>query len=282
MPLGADIDLSTINQGDSADLYTYIYDANDDPILSSDISGVVFTIQDPSGAQVTAPGVIQGDGAGFVRYTDTTLIGTYVALGRFTLTNGEIRSVRMDFTVVDPFNPPTPTGVDILSDTVWMMLEDCFDSEDGGPWLRDMTLAYFNKNKVSKFIPFALLDINVAPHPSNNTITDFTMPEADGSPNASMPVLAYGTLIHVIRHLMRSYVEQPTPQGAQVVYEDRRDYLQRWQIILQDLQEEYIRILTLWKRSQLNLGKSALLVHSKAGRLYGPGYYRTRGVRPWW
>jgi hypothetical protein len=277
--LGSDTAVSQVNLGDTADLYAYVFDENEDAVPAASITSVTFSIQTPDNQETTVSGTIQSDGAGFLRYTATTVLGEYIALATFALTSGEVRSTRIDFEVVDPMNPPTPTGAQILTDTVWTMLEDCFDSEEGGPNLRDMTLAYFGKAKIPFFVPFGLLDINIMQPPTELDIGFFTTPAADGSMNTNIPILAYATLMHVIRHLMRAYVEQPTPAGAQVVYEDRRDYLQRWQTILQQMQPEFDRMVILWKRQFLNLGKSALLVHSKAGRLYSqlPGW-RVRNV----
>lgn len=272
MPLGHERELSTVNQDDTADLYAYAYDENNLVVSASAIDTVDFTIQKPDGTRTTIAGTVEADGAGHLIYTDTSDLGEYVAVARFALVGTEVRSTRLDFTVVDPFNPPDPTPTDIIEDFTWTLLEDCFDSDDGGPWLRDMTLAYFNKAKVPYFVQFALLDINVTQPPTNLTMVDFTLENNDGTPNPSLPILAYGTLIHIIHHLMRSYVEQSTPMGAEVVYEDRRDYLQRWQSILQMMEPEYQRMLILWKRQFLHLGRSALLVSSKAGRLYGSNF----------
>jgi hypothetical protein len=202
-------------------------------------------------------------------------------LATFTTTDGSVKSTRIDFGVIDPFDLSEPTGMDLLIDTVWTLLEDCFDSEEGGPYLRDQTMSFFNKQKIQFFVPFGLIEINVTQPPTHLTLNDFTTPPAPGQQNEALPILAYGTLLHVIRHLMRAYVEQPTPQGAQVVYDDRRDYLQRWQLILSELEPDFNRLTILWKRQFLNLGKSALLVHSKAGRLYGPSM-RLRNVGRGW
>jgi hypothetical protein len=106
----------------------------------------------------------------------------------------------------------------------------------------------------------------------------------DAEAEESIPIITLGTLIQVIRHLMRAYVEQPANMGSDIAFEDRRDYLQRWQLILQDLVPDYQRMLILWKRQFLNLGKSALLIHSKAGRLYGTHspYWRVRNAGRGW
>jgi len=280
MPLGSPSDIGTVNQGDSAELYSYVYEDSGMPTDAANIDSVDFIIQRPDESKVTLSGTIQADGAGFLRYNDTDDLGEYLALARFTLHDGTVTSSRIDFQVVDPFDPVAPTPTQAIAEATWMLLEDCFDSEEGGPWLRDMTLAYFNQSKVAAFIPYAMIEINATQPMTHLTANDFAQIQADGSPNPALPIAAMGTLIQVIRHLMRSYVEQPTTQGAQVVYEDRRDYLQRWASILQMIEPDYQRLVILWKRQFLNLGKSALLVHSKAGRLYGPGAPNLRARFP--
>jgi hypothetical protein len=166
-----------------------------------------------------------------------------------------------------------------------MRFEDCFDSDLGGPHLRDETLAYFEPSKIEKFIAEGLLEVNLWPPFTNLDLSYFTTQVID--PDPALPpgsmqadpdryVIALGTELAIIRHLMRSYVEQPAPQGANIVYQDRRDYLQRWQQIYQLEKAEWDRVVALWKRQFLNLGKSSLLVQTKAGRVY-PGA-RTRGA----
>jgi hypothetical protein len=117
----------------------------------------------------------------------------------------------------------------------------------------------------------------------------FTTPIPDHDPNlpdGSMQddpdqiVIIQATLLAVIKHLMRSYVEQPNVVGANMVWQDRRDYLQRWQTIY-TIEEGYFRqVVALWKRQFYNFGHSSLLVSSKAGRLgYGPGFRARNAAR---
>jgi hypothetical protein len=277
MPLGTERDISTVNQDDTADLYAYVFDQDSNPVPAADITSVNFEIQDPTGAKATTAGAIEPDGAGYLRY-DTTgkPLGEYVAMVRFLMDSGEKRSSRIDFTIIDPFATVVPTKDEVIANEVWNMLEDCFDSEEGGPWLRDMTLSFFDRRKVQQFIPYAMMDINNTNPMTQLDLGTFVFVTYDpvgvptsAAPTDDIPIVVMGTLIQVIRHLMRSYVEQPAPMGSDIAYEDRRDYLQRWQMVLQDLVPDFYRMLTLWKRQFLNLGKSALLVHSKAGRLYG-------------
>jgi hypothetical protein len=293
MPLGTERDISTVNQGDTADLYAYVFDQDSNPIPAADITQVGFTIQDPTGAKTLISGAIEPDGAGFIRYDTTSKpLGEYVAVAQFLLDSGEKRSTRLDFAVTDPFATVIPTRNEVIASEVWNLLEDCFDSEEGGPWLRDMTLSFFDRQKIEQFIPYALIEVNNAPPATHLLVNDFVtvtfgpdgVTPISAEPNDSIPIVVLGTLIQVIRHLMRSYVEQPAPMGSEVAYEDRRDYLQRWQMILQDLQEEWWRMLLLWKRQYYHFGHSALSVHSKAGRLYGTqgGSWRMRNAGRGW
>lgn len=293
MPLGTERDISTVNQGDTADLYAYVFDQDSNPIPAAAITSVSFEIQDPTGAKTTTAGAIQSDGAGYLRYDSIAKpLGEYVAMVRFLLNSGEKRSTRLDFAVVDPFATVVPTKEEVIANEVWNLLEDCFDSEEGGPWLRDMTLSFFDRTKIKQFIPYAMLEINnISPITTLTTDTFVIIVKGpDGitpisaTPTDSIPIVVMGTLIQVIRHLMRAYVEQPANMGSEIAFEDRRDYLQRWQLVLQDLVPDFQRMLILWKRQFLNLGKSALLVHSKAGRLYGTHNqsWRTRNAGRGW
>ena len=274
MPLGFDYDLNVINAGDSAEIEATISDQRDDLIPEDDLVSVSFTIQHPDGTKQTASGTIEGDGKGFLQYDDTTEVGEYKVVATFTLASSSKRSVRADFEVIDPFNPPTPEDEDIIGALVWSKLEDVFDSEEGGPWVQDQTKATFKKEKMKNFIDQALFDINNQQPATNALIGEFVL---EGVAQPHSPLLVQGTLIAVIRHLIRSYVEQPLPAGGQIAYEDRRDYLQRWQSVLQIEEQYYMRLLLLWKRQFLGIPGAKVLVGSKAGRLL-PAPMRTRYV----
>jgi hypothetical protein len=129
-----------------------------------------------------------------------------------------------------------------------MFLEDCFDSDLGGPYLRDVTLANFDKNKVKGLADMALMQINLKPPTQNFDIDTFPYTTARA-------LFAKALLIESIKHLMRSYVEQPAVLGAgQISYFDRRDYLQRWQALYQIEWEEFKHWLALFKRGFYNFG----------------------------
>ncbi len=274
MPLGFDYDQNVINLDDTADIYGYILNAHDEPIPEDDLLTVQFKIQKPDGTEETISGEIVGDGTGSAQYNNTDVVGEYKAVAIFTLSDTSRKSVRTDFEVIDPFNPEPEEATEVIAALIWSKFEDLFDSEEGGPWLQDVTKSTFKKEKMQQFIADGLFDINNQSPPTNVGLEAFVV---DGVANADSPLVVEGALIQVIRHLIRSYTEQPLPTGAQIAYEDRRDYLQRWQSVLQMEMELYTRRLALWKRAFLGLGGSRVLVSSKAGRLI-PAPMRTRNV----
>lgn len=282
MPLSYDHELNIHSLNDTAELYAYINDRNGLPIPQEDIASVTFEIEKPDKTRVgPTAGTVTDDGEARFLFSDTDTVGEYLVVAKFVLAGGVSRSVRSDFEVVDPFNPPAPEPMDYLVESVWLKFEDCFDSELGGPWLRDETKRYFSRDKIPAFVADALTAINVAQPNTTATIDTFAKP-VNGQPNPDLPILSQGVMLSVIRHLMRSYTEQPAVQGGQVVYEDRRDYLQRWGTIFQIEMQTFDKLVALWKRQFIGWGHGKVLVDSKAGRYWGmPRVWGVRGHRGW-
>lgn len=273
MSLGYDREDNVVNLNDTAEVVAFLYDKQDSLYCEDDLVGATFTIQKPSGDLETVDGEITGEGEATAYFEGTDEVGHYTAIATFETVEQGKKSARADFEAIDPFAQIIPSPSFIVASLTWDKLEDCFDGQDEGPWLKEMTLNYFNKNKMEAFIAETLFDINQQNPPTALDLSAFvvTPPDTDPDPTpyptADAPLLAQGTLIAVIRHLIRSYVEQPNPVGAQIAWHDRRDYLQRWQTVLQIEQEQYRRMLALWKRKYLGLGSSKLLIGVKAGRI---------------
>jgi hypothetical protein len=288
MSLGYDRQLKIVSLNDTARLFAYIFDDRDQKYDPEDVASVSFTIQKPlidsdgnkyDPEKVIVEGEIQEDGGGFLAFDSTDEIGHYICVATFTLSDGTTKSTRSDFEVFDPFEV-VDTPIRVVADGVWTKLEDCFDAENEGPWVQDMTLNFFREEKMEKFINDALFDINYQNPPTDINIGSFV--QTDGTPSTNYPLLVQGVFIQVLRHIMRSYVEQPMPTGAQIAFQDRRDYLQRWQTMHELELQQYLRWLALWKRGFLQLGHSKLLVSAKAGRLI-PAPMRARSVgRGYW
>lgn len=85
--------------------------------------------------------------------------------------------------------------------------------------------------------------------------------------------IANGLLSHnceVLKHLRRSYVEQPTPEGVSLARLDRRDYMDRWGTILADEQRELDTLIEQFKIAHMGLGTPSALISGGAYGYWGP------------
>jgi hypothetical protein len=298
MSLGYDRQLKLVALNDTAKLVAHLYDDKDQLYSYEDLGSVTFTIQMPSARsdddpsdnkknkeyatpveQISLDGEILEDGTGVLNFDETDRLGHYIVVATFELVDGTIKSTRSDFEVFDPFEI-VDTPIRIVADGVWTKLEDCFDAENEGPWVQDMTLHFFREEKMEKFIADALFDINYQNPPTSLAVNNFV--NSDLTVTDNYPLLVQGIFIQVLRHIMRSYVEQPMPTGVQIAWQDRRDYLERWQSMYELEKAQYDRWVALYKRGFLQLGHSRLLVSAKAGRLI-PAPMRARSVgRGYW
>jgi hypothetical protein len=271
---------------DSMTIESFILNEDDETLIPEDtISAVEFTIVKPGG-DPAAPdvdseaGTVVADGHG--RYVVDPLIndtaGNYLGKATFTYTVGEApddveitRSVPFEYVIVDPFErTATDEPTDDAVALTWKKLDDCFDSELGGPWLRDMSKNHFDHSTIRDFIPETILEINSVMPVTEFTVESFPY-EEDGT-----ALMAQGLLVATIKHLMRSYTEQPTVGNSPIGYLDREQYQQKWSVMYQVEMENYRRWLELWKRRFINISGSKMLISVRSGRNL-PGSYRLRG-----
>jgi hypothetical protein len=267
--------------GDSQILNAFLYSNDDETLVpQADIIAVTFTVLVP-GDNPADPtldhidGLIVGDGQGQFQVGNwvNAVQGQYKSYAQFTYNEGDMtglmKSAVTDYDVFDPFVRAEPSPADPAIDQCWMFFEDCFDSEIGGPWLRDMTLAVFDKSKINGFIPQALTDINQQMPLTTYDVNSFPY-AGDGT-----AVFAQGLLTATIRHLMRSYTEQPDVTGSPVGFLDRRRYQEAWKSIYDVEMERFKYWLNRWKLASYDLSHSAMIIHNKAGRLQ-PAPMRSR------
>lgn len=244
-----------IFKGDTAVIEANLY--AEDGVSTLPSTTVAWQVRKPDGNTVSGGPSVLDQTAAAIAFTDTTLPGAYASQVTFTLADGSKRSTTLSFEVVDPLETTSQstTPVENVVDRAWMKLEDLFDSELGGPHLRDRTLQNFDRTKMMRFLPDALYNINNYYTPATG-FDDVTFPY-----EAHSPLLAQALLVESLYHLTRSYVEQPTPVGTGTpTYFDRRDYMQRWQTVL-GLEEKRMDMwLDLFKREQMGFGSSSLLV----------------------
>lgn len=261
-----------VYKGDTAIIEANLFD--EDGVSPIPVQSASWQVRKPDGNIATGGPTVIEDSEISIAFADTVLPGSYSTQVTFLLPDSSKRSTVLSFEVVDPLESTnigtSDTPEEKVIDRAWMKLEDLFDSELGGPHLRDRTLQNFDREKMKRLVPDALYNINNYYQPS----TGFD--EATFPYDAHSPLLAQGILVESIYHLMRSYVEQPTPVGAGTpTYFDRRDYLNRWQMILTGEEKRLDMWLDLFKRDQMGFGSSSLLVGGYAS--YGnrvPRYMR--------
>jgi len=165
-----------------------------------------------------------------------------------------------------------------ILDSVWLRFADLFDSPFGGPHVQVYYQTRFNRGRVAELMGTSLRKLNVVAQP----VTYYALNEDDGQlfPPEWGGILEQGTYIEVIKHLMRAYVEQPATPGVNVALLDRRDYLQRWQTILQMEQSEYDDMMDVFKIRHMGLGSPRVLVSGGVYGNFGPTRLPINAARP--
>ena len=159
-----------------------------------------------------------------------------------------------------------------LSDSTKLMVEqaswffaDLFDSTTGGPWLGENFQTHFTYDRMAFLLRIATMKFNVLGYP----VTSYGVSKDDSSiPSNYTDLILWGTKIEAIRHLITSYTEIPEFRNIATTYTDRRDYMQRWQAVLEDEKPDYQKAVKMAKRSLLSLGRGSLLI---SGGIYGGG-----------
>lgn len=162
----------------------------------------------------------------------------------------------------------------MIEQATWLF-GDLFDSTEGGPFLIENFQTHFSFERLSHLLAHAVSRMNYVGQPIRNYGVG---PGTRGLPRAWQGLGVWALKLEVIRHLMRSYVEIPIFANMSVTYTDRRDYLQRWGQILAEEKPDFEKAVIRLKRSELRLGRGALLVsggiYSAGARgLFMPGMY---------
>jgi hypothetical protein len=179
------------------------------------------------------------------------------------------------FVIIGPFSPDYAAlapGMKLIVESVWIRFADMFDSPNGGPNLQTYFQSHFTRGRISQLLTVAVGILNTRAQPYQT----YTI---DGDGGASFPIQMWGALleqalyVEVLKHLRRSYVEQPMFMGGEVTRLDRRDYLDRWGQILADEQDLLKSQLDTFKIRNMGLGKPAVLVGGGVYGRYGPTRY---------
>lgn len=151
----------------------------------------------------------------------------------------------------------------VVEQVSWMF-GDLFDSTEGGPHLLDEFQGQFGYERIAQLAKIATTRFNTTGFP----VTYYEFGPSGTTPSQFSGILVIGTYLEVVRHLMRTYIEQPAWQQMNVTYEDRRDYFQRWKTLFDTEWPDYQKMVGMAKRDLLQLGRGSLLL---AGGIFGPG-----------
>lgn len=193
-----------------------------------------------------------------------TVVWTYAMLGQAQ----EYRTY-VEIGQADPDYDRLSWQMKDMVDLCLIRFADTFDSPGGGPNLKTYFQTHFDRGRMAQLLRIAVGTLNTVAQPYQT----YTI---DGIGQAAFPVSKWGALlekslyVETIKHLIRSYVEQPMFVGGSVTRLDRRDYMDRWRMVLQDEQSTFERQLEVFKIANMGLGKPAVLVSGGVYGRYGP------------
>lgn len=201
---------------------------------------------------------------------DTDQIGDYYGVWAYQM--GGTDETYIVYTVVGESNPAydqLPDTFKEVVDNVWIRFADLFDSPSGGAHLTTYYQAHWSRGRMAQLMGMGLRRLNIISQP-NQTFT------IDGNGGAVFPVTQWGgllelaTYIEALKHLQRSYLEQPGFVGGSVTRLDRTDYWQRWGSLLKDAEDEFKSAQDTYKLNFMFLGTPQVLVSGGVYGRYGP------------
>jgi hypothetical protein len=163
-----------------------------------------------------------------------------------------------------------PDPMKTIIESVWIRIADLIDSPGGGPNLATYVQSRFGRGRIAELLKIALGRMNTMSQP-------FQTYSLDGSGGAQFPYQQWGPLlesatwVEVLKHLIRSYVEQPSFMGSGNVSRlDRRDYVDRWRQVMLDEEELVKQQLQHFKIASMGLGRPAVLISGGVYGRFGP------------
>jgi hypothetical protein len=216
-------------------------------------------------SRMSVPGPVLGQWEHTISSVESATPGLFYLLWSWHL-NTVAQVFRQDIEVSTSSFVAYPTlapGAQTIVDAVWLKLADLFDSRFGGPHLQEYYQSSFGPERVAQLMVFALGRITSRVQETLN----YNLTAADGYPyNEWSGILAQSLWIETLKHLARSYIEQPIAQGVPVSRLDRTNYARAWQELVEAEMREFDEMLDVFQMSMLGLGSLALIV---SGGVYG-------------
>lgn len=194
----------------------------------------------------------------------TQTVGFYTILWEYALSGAsEVYETYVEVGPSSPAYDALSPDMKALVEAVWRKFSDTFDSMHGGPNLQEYKQAHWGRNRMAQLLETAFAEVNLAAQPH----TTYGLHGGKRFPLAKWGgVLEQRLYIESLKHLIRSYTEQPQVMGINVARFDRAQYANAWRSILQDEQREYESKFEIFKMAHMGLGKPSVLV---GGGSYG-------------
>ena len=195
--------------------------------------------------------------------SQTSVQGNYQINWSYTI-SGSVRKYQDSFVVSDqmPYWQNLTQEQRDLAAGIVHRVDKSFDSSSGGPYLQELGQSGFNLyEEVAYLMSTETIDY------CNYEFQPIFTPAYQIGLNAMAPwpytyygVLATQTYAHLLKHIARNYIEQPTPEGMTAAWMNRRDYYQRWWQLYEFEKEIADKQLRQMKRQYMVGSKRSLLV----------------------
>lgn len=213
---------------------------------------------------------------------ETATAGLYYILWGYDL-DGIAQQYRTDIEIASSQSSAYETldgTARMIVETTWLRFEDMFDSAIGGPHLKEYAQSSFGRDRLAQLLGLAINRLNVASQPHQAyTLESFPYVQWGG-------LLEWALYLETIRHLIRSYAEQPDAQGVQTARLDRSRYSEIWRGILRDEEPQFTKAVEQYKFAAMGLGRASVLV---SGGIFGEWTRPMPNTRPkmmppvgWW
>lgn len=241
-------------------------------------------IADADADSVTVTMTVPGEGGAtiFTRQATHTATGSYeVLLSSAETAAPGLFEVRWDYAVdgipqvfagllevgeSSPAYDALDVGFKGIIESVWMRFADLFDSPTGGPHLQVYFQSKFGRGRMAQLLQVAINRLNTVAQP-HMTYGLIGPPEGQQFPFGQWGgLLDQALYIETLKHLIRSYTEQPDALGVVVARLDRRDYTNRWREVLADEVADFASSMEVFKIAHMGLGRPRVLV---SGGVYG-------------
>lgn len=256
-----------VAQYSSEKLGLAIYKAN---VLTDADSTPTLIITNSSGASVSTP-VVTRDSLGQYSAEATSpvsdALGTYTATWSFLIASvARTYAESLQVYPVMGFWLSLTDPERLIVESIYLKVANTYDSTEGGPYLWEVIQSSFNAWETIA----RLMSTDALAYISTVFSPLITPPYQVGlNATKPFPVKWYGLLekaayVEFLRHLSRSYIEQPDTPGVSVARLDRKRYRDEWMKEAEYERKTLDQMLKMIKRTFI-LGRSSMLV---AGGIY--------------